>query len=91
MPSPVSAYALEMPGQINGPDYQRELDRFVVDVVRSVEHEMQGQRAPMVYEVLTIWLSRRLPGVAVDDEMLRDAAARIAVGLPAVQTTPGGR
>jgi hypothetical protein len=45
---------------------------------------MQGQPAHMVYEVLTLRLARRLPGVEVDDEVLRDSAARIAIGLPGV-------
>ena len=84
MTFPASAYALEMPGEINGPTYQRGLEGFVVEVIRSVEREMQRQRAPMVYELLRLNLARRLPGVAVDDEALRDAAARISVGVPAV-------
>ena len=84
MTFPASAYALELPGELNGPTYQRGLERFVVDVIRSVEGEMQRQPAPMVYEVLSLSLARRLPGVAVDDEAIRDAAARISVGVPAL-------
>lgn len=84
MTYPATVYALEMPGEIHGASYQRELDGFVVGVVRSVEREMQRQPAHMVYEMLTLVLSRRLPGVAVDDEVLRDAAARIAVGVSAL-------
>jgi hypothetical protein len=81
---PASAFALEMPGEINGPTYQRGLEGFVIEVIRSVEREMQRQPAHMVYELLSLSLARRLPGVAVDDEAIRDAAARIAVGVPAL-------
>ncbi len=82
MPFPARTIAPEQPGQINGSGYQQGVDRFAVQVIRSVEHEMRGKPASMVYEVLTIHMSRRLPGIVVDDETLRDAAARIAIGLP---------
>jgi hypothetical protein len=36
----------------------------------------------MVYEMLRAHLARHLPGIQVDAEAIRDAAARIAVGLP---------
>lgn len=84
MTVPASAYALEMPGEINGPTYQRGLEGFVLEVIQSVERDSQGQPAPMVYELLLLSLARRLPGVEVDKEALRDAAARIAVGVPVV-------
>jgi hypothetical protein len=60
------------------------VDRLVVEVVRSVELELQRQPAHMVYEMLDVSLSRRLPGTDVDQEMLKGAAARIAVGIPAL-------
>jgi hypothetical protein len=44
---------------------------------------MQGQPASMVYELINAHVERRLPGVAVNEDSLRAAAARIAVGLPA--------
>jgi hypothetical protein len=36
----------------------------------------------MVYELINLRLARRLPGIEVDDEAVRDAAARIAAGVP---------
>jgi hypothetical protein len=35
----------------------------------------------MVYEILEATLQRRLPGIDVDEESVRDAAARISVGM----------
>jgi hypothetical protein len=82
MSFPASAYALEQPIEYNGSDYQAGLSEFVLEVLRHVDLEMRRKPAHMVYEMLQIQLARRLPGVAVDDEVLRDAAAPIAVGLP---------
>jgi hypothetical protein len=82
MSFPVSAYALEQPIEYNGRDYHVGLNEFVLEVVRHVDLEMRRKPAHMVYEMLQVQLARRLPGVSVDDESLRDTAARIAVGLP---------
>jgi len=56
------------------------IDSLVSGVFEAVDREMRGQPAPMVYEILDATLRRRLPGVHVDDETKRDAAARISVG-----------
>jgi len=58
------------------------IDALVDGVVSTVDLEMRGQPASMVYEILDATLQRRLPGIPVDEERLRDAAARISVGLP---------
>jgi hypothetical protein len=58
------------------------LDEFVVEVIRQVDDEMRRQPAHMVYELINLRLARRLPGIEVDDEAVRDAAARIAAGVP---------
>jgi hypothetical protein len=79
---PADANALELPIEHNGSAYQAGLSEFVLEVLRHVGHEMQRQPAHMVYEMMQVQLARRLPGIPVDDETLRDAAARIAVGLP---------
>ncbi len=84
MTSPISIYALEQPIEYNPREYYRHLDEFVVEVIRRVGDEMPRQPAPMVYEMLTLQVSQRLPGIEVDDTALRDAAARIAVGLSPV-------
>jgi hypothetical protein len=60
------------------------VDELVAGVLGTVEREMRGQPAPMVLELLDATLARRLPGIGVDDEALRLAAARISVGLPAL-------
>lgn len=57
------------------------VDTLVGRVMERVELEMRGQPASMVLEILRETLERRLPGIWVDDELLRSAAARIAVGL----------
>jgi hypothetical protein len=58
------------------------VDEFVAGVVRSVGAEMGRQPASMVYEIIRESLERRLPGIDVDQEPLREAAARIAAGVP---------
>ena len=58
------------------------IDQLVVDMIRGIDAEMRHQPASMIYELMTLEAGRRLPGIAVDEERLRDAAARIAVGLP---------
>lgn len=63
-------------------DHGHELvDEIVAGVVASVQAEMSGKPASMVLEILRATMARRLPGIAVDDEELREAAARISVGL----------
>jgi hypothetical protein len=62
--------------------YEDQVDNVVAEVVHTVSGEMRGQPASMVYELINAHLERRLPGAAVNQEGLRDAAARIAVGLP---------
>ena len=56
------------------------IDALVQGVLGSINAEMRGLPAPMVYEILDATLQRRLPGIPVDEEKLRDAAARISVG-----------
>ena len=56
------------------------IDELIGGVFMSVDSEMRGQPAPMVYEILDATLQRRLPGIHVDEETKRDAAARISVG-----------
>ncbi len=56
------------------------IDELVGGVFLAVDSEMRGQPAPMVYEILEATLERRLPGILVDEETKRDAAARISVG-----------
>ncbi len=58
------------------------IDALVDGVLATVDAEMRGQPASMVYEILDATLQRRLPGIPIDDERLRDAAARISVGVP---------
>jgi hypothetical protein len=58
------------------------VDVFVTDLIRGVEQDMRRKPAHMVYEMLSLQLRRRLPGVEVNDAILREAAARIAAGLP---------
>ena len=58
------------------------VDDLIGGVFASVEREMRGLPAPMVYEILDATLRRRLPGIEVDEEVVRDAAARISVGAP---------
>jgi hypothetical protein len=63
-------------------DFDSRVDEFVAGVIRSVDAEMRHQPASMVYEILRVSVARRLPGIDVDQERLRDAAARIAAGVP---------
>ena len=63
-------------------DTLARIDALVGGVLSTVDAEMRGQPAIMVYEILDATLQRRLPGIPVDEERLRDAAARIAVGAP---------
>lgn len=58
------------------------VDELVGGVVASVAADMRGQQASLVYQVLEETMARRLPGIAVDREHLRLAAAQIAIGLP---------
>ncbi|HEX4470608.1 MAG TPA: hypothetical protein VH085_01465 [Nocardioides sp.] len=57
------------------------VDDLVSGVMASVHDDMRGKPASMVLEILTETLARRLPGISFDEEALRLAAARIAVGL----------
>jgi hypothetical protein len=63
-------------------DFDTQVGQFVRQVIRSVDAEMRRQPASMVYELLRIHVARRLPGIEVDQELLRDAAAKIAAGYP---------
>ena len=63
-------------------EYGDAVDEFVLDIVRSVDVEMRRQPASMVYEMISTRVQRRLPGIAVDEQTLREAAARIAAGYP---------
>ena len=82
MAFPVSAYVLEQPAENNGRDYYDHADKFVLEVIRQVDREMRHKPAHMVYELINVHLARRLPGIDVDQEVIRLAAARIAIGLP---------
>ena len=82
MALPVSAFPLEQTGGDNTAEFYEQLDAFVVEVIQHVDREMRGQPTPMVYELITLHLARRLPGIDVDQEVIRNAAARIAIGLP---------
>ena len=61
--------------------YEEQVDELVLDVIRTVDHEMRGKPPHMVYEMLTILLGQRLPGIDVDEEAMRGVAAQIAFGL----------
>ena len=63
-------------------DSAGRIDALVGGVFAAVASDMRGQPASMVYEILDATLKRQLPGVHVDEEAKRDAAARIAIGLP---------
>ena len=83
MSSPNSPYEFEYPIEHKrATTYEATLDVFVTDVIRGVEEDMRSKPAPMVYEMLSMQLGKRLPGAEVSDEVLREAAARIAAGLP---------
>ncbi|MGA8245595.1 MAG: hypothetical protein WB797_01705 [Nocardioides sp.] len=84
MALPVSVYALEQPVEYNPVDYYRHLDELVVEVIQRVDLEMRRQPAHMVYELINLHLAGRLPGIGVDQEAIRDVAAKIAIGLPPV-------
>lgn len=84
MAFPVSGYTLEQPIEYNPRNYYRHLDEFVVEVIHQVNREMRHQPASMVYELINVHLAGRLPGIGVDQEVIRDVAARIAIGLPPV-------
>jgi hypothetical protein len=72
---------LDRPGAQRPRDFDTMVDEFTEEVVRSVEGEMQHQPASMVYEILRLSVERRLPGIEIDHERLRDAAARISAGV----------
>jgi hypothetical protein len=83
----MEAYVDPISVQLNGRPtwsrtYENQVDKVVAQVVDTVSGEMRGQPASMVYELINAHLERRLPGAAVDQDALRDAAARVAVGLP---------
>jgi hypothetical protein len=84
MPSRISFYEPAFAVNYNGPEYFQQVDVVVVDVIRQVESDMQRQPAHMVYEVITTSLRGRLPGVPIDESVVRDAAARIYAGVPAI-------
>jgi hypothetical protein len=73
-PAPAAATASQ--------DFESRVDTFVEGVIRSVGSEMSRQPASMVYEIIRESVERRLPGIDVDQEPLREAAARIAAGVP---------
>jgi hypothetical protein len=60
------------------------VDDLVSGVVDSVAREMRGQPASMVLEIMRETLARRLPGIVVDEETIRLAAARVSVGVRAL-------
>ena len=69
--------ALEADVEVEDP-----VDGFVTDIIRGIDADMRYQQASMVYELMDLQVQRRLPGIAVDVERLREAAARIAFGVP---------
>ncbi len=74
-------YAIEHVVVAGSPTYD-DLDEHVVEVIRGVDLEMRRQPAHRVYEMIDARLSRRSPDVVVDLDTLRDAAAKISVGMP---------
>jgi hypothetical protein len=78
----VSAYTLEQLIEYDSRDHHAGLNELLVEALRQVDLEMRRKPAHMVYEMLRAHLARHLPGIQVDAEAIRDAAARIAVGLP---------
>lgn len=71
---------MNTPLVLNSPEAHDRVDELVGGVFLAVDTEMRGKPAPMVYEILDATLQRRLPGIDVDEEKVRDAAARISVG-----------
>jgi hypothetical protein len=68
---------------VNRPaDFDSRVNEFVAGVIRSVDADMRRQPASMVYEIIRVSVERRLPGIEVDQEPLREAAARISAGVP---------
>jgi len=78
-------YAIEHSVVWECPRHPTALDESVIALVRAIHGEMHRRPAHLVYEMLDVHLARRLPDAAVDRELLRDVAARISVGLPALQ------
>jgi hypothetical protein len=76
------AYAIQHPVVTHSQSQYDGLDAYVVDVIRTVDLDMRRKPAHMVYEMIDAHLSRRPPGVVVDREVVRAAAARISVGMP---------
>jgi hypothetical protein len=74
--------ALGVPDTGSPQDFEAHVERFVSGVVRSVGAEMSRQPASMVYEIIRESIARRLPGIEVDQDPLREAAARISAGVP---------
>ena len=74
----------ERPLERNGHVYRQQADDVVTEDVLQVDREMRGKPAHMVYELLSVHLTKRLPGVPVDENAMRDAAARIAFGFAPV-------
>ena len=75
---------VEPPIEHNGRVYRQHVDKIVTEVVLQIDREMRGKPAHMAYELLNLRLARRLPGIDVDDEALRNTAARIAIGVSPV-------
>jgi hypothetical protein len=69
-------------------DFETTVGAFVDELIRSVATEMRWQPASMVYEIMRVSVERRLPGVDVEQEQLRDAAARISAGVPVSGSGP---
>lgn len=63
-------------------DFDSRVHEFVDGVIRWVDADMRRQPASMVYEIIRVSVERRLPGIEVDQEPLREAAARISAGVP---------
>jgi hypothetical protein len=75
-------YEIAHPAATEPQDFESRVDSFVEGVIRSVGAEMRRQPASMVYDIIRQSVERRLPGIEVDQEPLREAAARIAAGVP---------
>lgn len=73
---------LDRPVDSRPGDFDTRVEEFVEGVIHSVGVEMWRQPASMVYEILRESVERRLPGIEVDQEQLREAAARIGAGVP---------
>jgi hypothetical protein len=68
-------------------DYLASVERLRRDTVRRVRDDLQSQPAAVVRDVLLDRLRGRLPGIAIDEDLMRHVAWAIEHGR-AVDQTP---